>query len=172
MFVKILGSLCIIISGAMYGMHMSQRPKMRIDELNEIKKAFLLLKSQIGYSYEILPEALINIANRSKEPVNTLFKTIANKLNQKSGKSVSDIWYCEFKAYKNTNLSKEDIYTVSEFGKVLGYLDKKLQMDNIDIVIQYIDRTVDLILKNIEKDSKMYHSLGILGGILIALLLI
>lgn len=170
---KILGASFIIISGIMFGKYMSQKEIIRMKQLNCIKKALLMLKSQIDYSCETLPEALFIISNRSDNPIKYLFNKISERLKQKQSESINDVWIDEFKSYfKNTNLSKEDLQAVLGLGKALGYLDKQLQLNNIDIVVDYIDRTVELIANKNEKESKMYQSLGILGGLLLALLLL
>lgn len=173
MIIKLLASICIIVSGFMFGVNMSAQQKIRMNELNCIKKAFLILKSQINYSLELLPIALMNIAKRSDKPVNVIFKSISERLVQKDKKPIAEIWAEEFKANsKNTHLSKEDIETVSDFGKALSSLDRKLQINNIDIVIEYIDKTVEFIANKNETESKMYRSLGVLGGILLAVMMI
>lgn len=163
---KFVGAAFIIISGVMFGMYMSQKDKIRINELNCLKKALLILKSQINYSSEPLPLALHNIALRSDNPINHIFENISLKLKQKD-KLIAEIWENEFRLY----YSKEDLEVIKAFGKTLGYLDKQLQLNNIDLVIAYVDRTVESLAKKNEKDSKMYQSLGILGGLLLALLL-
>lgn len=173
MFIKILGVICIIFSGAMMGIHLSKREQIRMKELNYIKKALLILKSQIDYSSEPLPEALHNIAIRSEQPVKHIFESISKQLIQKEGGSINTIWTREFYRYSdNTNFSKNDLESITSFGKSLGYLDKQLQINNINMVVEYIDRTIEAILRKEEKDGKMYQSLGILGGMLLALLLI
>ncbi len=170
--IKGLATICIIFSGMKLGRYLSQKEKIRMEQLNIIKKAFLLLKSQINYSSEPLPEALYNIAIRSEQPIKYIFEKISIKLKEKKI-SVNEIWTNEFELYSNkTNFSKEDLETIISFGKVLGYLDKELQINNIDIIVEYIDKTNEFINEKIEKESKMYQSLGILGAMLLVLLLI
>lgn len=173
MIIKLLASICIIVSGFMFGVNMSAQQKIRMNELNCVKKAFLILKSQINYSLETLPVALINIAKKSEYPINIIFKSISERLVQKDKKSIADIWSEEFKTNsQNTHLSKEDIETIADFGKALSSLDRKLQINNIDIVIEYINKTIEVIADKNEIESRMYRSLGVLGGILLAVMMI
>lgn len=170
---KILGSICIVTACAMLGIYFSQIQQIRKRQLNCIKKALLLLKSQIEYSCEALPEALYNISLRSEEPVKTIFDKISSELRIKKGDSISQVWTRQFHLYEsNMKLSKEDIENINAFGKTLGYLDKAQQLNNINISVDYIDQTTDYITRKCERDGKMYQSLGFLGGILLAVLLI
>lgn len=172
MFIKLLGAVCIIFSGVMLGMYWSRKEEIRMKELECVKKALLLLKSQIDYCSEPLPEALHNIAFRSEVPIKHIFEKISLELKQKKGQSINEIWVKQFNLYSNnTNFSKEDLEAIKQFGKALGYLDKQLQINNIDILVEYIDRTIKLIIRKNQKEGKMYQSLGILGGMLLALLL-
>lgn len=171
MFIKILASIFIILAGFMFGVNMSEHQKIRMNELNSIKKALLLLKSQINYSLESLPTALINISKKSEKPIKNTFEMISKRLIQKDKNGIAKIWAEEFKNI-NTDLSKEDIETIADFGKALSSLDRKLQIDNIDIVINYIDKTVEFIASKNEQESKMYKSLGVLAGILLVVLMI
>jgi stage III sporulation protein AB len=170
---KILGSICIVTACAMLGIYFSQIQQIRKRELNCIKKALLLLKSQIEYSGEALPEALHNIALRSEEPIKTIFDKIANELMIKKGDSISQVWTRHFNMYEsNMKLSTQDIENINAFGRTLGYLDKAQQVNNIKISVDYIDETTEIITRKCERDGKMYQSLGLLGGILLAVLLL
>lgn len=170
---KIVGSMCIICACAMIGIYFSQIQQIRKRELGSIKKALMLLKSQIEYSCEALPEALHSIALRSEEPVKTIFTNIYTQLMMKNGDSISQVWTRCLKMHESKmKLSKEDIENIIAFGKTLGYLDKSQQISNINISVDYINQTVECIDQKSEKDTKMYQSLGVLGGILLAVLLI
>ncbi len=171
MFIKILAAIFIILAGFMFGLNISEYQKIRMNELNDIKKAFLILKSQINYSLESLPTALNNISKKSNKPINTIFEMISKRLVEKDKSGIAKIWEQEFKR-SSTNLSKEDIEMIADFGKVLSSLDRKLQIDNINIIINYIDKTVEFIANKNEQESKMYKSLGVLAGILLVILMI
>lgn len=171
MFIKILAAIFIILAGFMFGVNISEYQKIRMNELNDIKKALLILKSQINYSLESLPTALINISKKSNKPINTIFETISKRLIEKDKSGIAKIWEQEFKR-SSTNLSKEDIEMIADFGKALSSLDRKLQTDNINIIINYIDKTVEFIANKNEQESKMYKSLGVLAGILLVILMI
>jgi stage III sporulation protein AB len=157
----------------MLGIYFSQIQQIRKKELNCIKKALMLLKSNIEYSSEPLPEALHNISLRSEEPVKTIFDKIANELVTKKGDSISQVWTKHFNFYESKmKLSTQDLENLNAFGRTLGYLDRAQQVNNINISVDYIDQTTDYITRKCERDGKMYQSLGFLGGILLAVLLV
>jgi stage III sporulation protein AB len=57
------------------------------------------------------------------------------------------------------------------FGKTLGYLDKELQMNAIKHTVGYIDGKIASLQLNCEKNKRMYLNLGVLGGLLLAVVL-
>jgi len=60
---------------------------------------------------------------------------------------------------------------LENFGKTLGFLDKSMQLNSIDLTVSYIDSKSEMLTSQDEKNRKMYGSLGILGGMLIVVVL-
>ena len=169
---KILGSLCVMLSGAYIGNYMSQRQSIRKKQLLNMQKAFIFLKSQMAYSYEELSTAFENISQKTDKPINILFKNSSLRLEDKIDR-LEEIWNeeCE-KFLKDSFLQKEDVQMLKLLGKTLGYPDVKHQIESIDFQIEYINKTVEMINQTEKKEEKLYRSLGILGSMLLVIILI
>lgn len=173
MIFKIIGALLIICSTSTIGIYFSKLDKYRIEDLEELKKMFTILKNQISFSFMPLPEAFQQISLRIKEEIAEILKETSDLLERKEGESASQIWNSVWEKNKEkTYFSKEDMDMIFSFGKVLGYLDKQQQMNNIEIAVSYIEHTQHYLEKKAEKNSKIYRSMGILSGLLIAVVLI
>lgn len=172
MFLKISGSVCIVLGGGFIGNYMSQRQNKRKKQLLSLKKAFIFLKSRIEYSCEELSEAFENVAFKTEKPINILFENSVKNLKNRE-KTLEEIWTEECDNFlKKSFLSKEDIEMLKMFGKTLGYSDMKHQVENINLQVDYINKIVETINQEGEKEEKIYRSLGILGSLLLVIILL
>lgn len=173
MIFKIIGALFIIGSTSTVGIYFSKLDKYRMEDLEQLKKAFTILKNQINFSFMPLPEALKQIALRVEGEISEILKEISELLEKKEGETAAQIWNDMWKKKKEkTYLSKEDIDVLFSFGKAVGYLDRQQQISNIEITISYIEQVKQQLEKRLEKNSKIYRTIGILSGLLIAIVLI
>ena len=58
------------------------------------------------------------------------------------------------------------------FGKLLGKTDKKGQIGEIEITMEFIEKQIDKAELEKNKNSKLYKSLGILCGLGIVIIFI
>lgn len=173
MILKIIGAAIVVLSSAILGFYYSYKEVYRINDLNEIKKALTILKSEIEFNLTALPEAMLNISKRVKEPIKTILMDFSEKLINKDERTVNEIWFDVIKANKkNTYFNNEDFEIFNSFGKTLGYLDRIMQINSINMVIDYIDQKVEMLNKISVKNKKMYQSLGVLGGLIIIIILV
>ncbi len=173
MILKIIGVLVVTASSSLLGIYYSFHETYRINDLNEMKKALTILKSEIQFSGSALSEAFLNVAERILNPVSDIFLEMSKKLAQKNGRSVDTLWTETLEEKKaQTYLSTEDIALLSSFGKTLGYLDKTMQLNSIELTIDSIEKKIDMLSQTKNKTKRMYQSLGVLGGLLVAIILI
>lgn len=167
LLLKIAGSVMILTASVLGGLYASGLDSFRIHDLNEMKKALTILKSEIGFAASPLSEALKNIAARTERPVNSIFTRLAERLDERCGESVSELWSWSVRHNKTrTYYTDEDLECLYSFGKTLGYLDKNMQIAAIEILIETINGKVDMLNAAAVKNRQMYRSLGILGGLL------
>lgn len=167
--IRIIGMLLTLAASTAFGLYLSHLGTFRRADLLEIKKALLILKSEIEYTAAPLPDAMTNIAARISTPVANLFAAFANMLKHNhEGETAYQLWLNAIDENKqNTFLKPEDWEVISSFGKTLGYLDKQMQVDTIRFTMDYIDSQITELQESNPKNSKMYKSLGVIGGILL-----
>ena len=62
MFLKVIGGILVLISSCVLGVYYSFKAEYRINDLLEIKKALLLLISEIEFNLSPIAEATKNIS--------------------------------------------------------------------------------------------------------------
>jgi stage III sporulation protein AB len=172
MYLKLTGALLVGLSGAALGFYYSLFDKYRIQELLEFKKALLILSSEIEYMRTALPEAAAHIALKTAEPVSGVFRHFSEALESNETETAYQLWaHALGRRKKGFFLAEEDFTQLNGFGKTLGYLDKEMQLNAIGLAVEYINAKVNALQANSDKNVRMYRSLGLLGGLLLAVVL-
>ena len=172
MLFQFVGAAAVIVGTSGLGMYYAAREGFRANELLELKKALLILSSEIEYMRAPLNMACANIAKRTENTTATLFGEFALGLDTGEGETAYQVWLTAMAAIKEQSfLVEEDMTILDGFGKTLGYLDKHMQKNAIDFAIDYIDEKVTELQNKNSKNKRMYRSLGIICGLLISVIL-
>jgi stage III sporulation protein AB len=170
---KIAGIILVCGASALLGAYFGNLPQLRLDELNEWKKALMMLRSEIGFASSPLPEAMRNISQRVGKPVSLVFLDFATALEAREKGDMSLIWARVIGArQKESRLSDEDRGWIDNFGRTLGYLDKTMQVGAIDLACGYMESQTEALAPACAKAKKLCRSLGWLGGLLVAVIFI
>lgn len=170
---KIIGCILVITSSTGMGFFFSNEMRCRIEDLKELRKLIGLLRGDIRYANTPLPEAISSITRRHNGNYHAFFKYISTKLNEMSGHTFSEIWKeAVHKELSSTSLSKKDKLHLIQFGENVGYLDKDMQMNTIDLFISQLEDEIKELSKTIKEKAYMFNTLGIMAGIFIIIILI
>lgn len=162
---RITGCVMIVFAGSMLGFLKSDGLFRRAKLLGRIITGLNLLKTDIGYGKKDLKTALLGIGkNHDIE----LFLKTAEAIGERGVKrALSDALMLYGEPLKEGD--KEPIFALSEN---LGMTDVASQVGAIETAIV----SLDFALKEAEEDyrrlGKMYRSVGVLGGLLIAIIFI
>ena len=170
---KLIGAIFVLAACTGMGFARGREYKLRIQDLLMFKKLVLLLRGEIRYGATALPEALCHISDRVEHQFGKCMGTIARQLQAQSGRPFYEIWEKEVRACaKESALKGEDIRQCLRLGQQLGYLDKEMQISNIDFFIEQVEGTVERLEMEQGKRSRVCHCLGIFSGIMISLVLL
>ena len=173
MILKIFGAILVCGSSSLLGLYFSRLDSFRVSDLSEWKKALLILRSQIAFTAEPLPEAMSGAARRVGAPVSQTLEIFAKRLQTRDNADIYAIWNETLNEnVKGGYLKREDYDCLRNFGKTLGYLDKAMQLNSIDMTISYIDGKSEMLIIQNEKNKKMFSSLGVIGGLLTVVILL
>jgi len=169
---KIVGCILIILSSTLMGFYCSSELKSRIEDLKELRKIIMLLRGDIRYGNTPLPEAINSIAKRHDGNFKAFLANVSEKLSERSGYTFSQIWAeAVKKELITTSLNKKDKYQMIQFGDHLGYLDKEMQLNTLDLYIDQLDEEIRGLSGTVKEKTYLYNSLGIMAGIFISIVL-
>lgn len=170
---KVIGCIMVIISSTGIGFYFSSEMKSRVEDLKELKKLIGLLRGDIRYGSTPLPEAISAIAKRNSGRFEEFFIRVASRLGELSGVTFSEIWNeAVGKDLTNTSLTRKDKLQLKEFGDNLGYLDKDMQMNNLDQYLDQLEDEIKELTKTLKEKTYLYSSLGIMAGIFISIIML
>lgn len=155
------------------GFFFGENYKRRSIHLKEFQKGLLLLSNEIIYANTPMPDALLEISKKISEPVSEIFSNMAFILENDYASSIYESFENAYeKSKEKINLTLDDHKIISDFFKTLGSSgvtgqDKifKVALDNIDI--NYKEA------RKFEKENiKLYRTLGLSIGAMLAIFFI
>ena len=147
--------------------------KRRSSQLKEFQKGFLLLSNEIIYANTPLPDALLEISKKVSEPVSEIFSDMSFALeNGYTGTIYESFESAYMKSKEKMNLSDDDHKIISDFFKTLGSSGVTGQDKIFKIVLDNIDINYKEARKFEKENIKLYRTLGLSIGAMLAIFFI
>ncbi len=173
MFLQLIGALIVVLSCTVVGICFGKKIVYRVEELEQMQRAMIMLKNEIDYLAISLPEALQEIGAKCSNEIENLFFKIAKEMEKREGEKGEEIWKKAVLEWKEkTYLEKQDVDAVICVGLSMGYLDIEQQRASIDLFLKYIEMTLEELNQKKKQQQKLYSSMGILIGMLIVVVLL
>ena len=167
-----IGATMIVLTTALTGMYLLWQQKRRAEELGASKRALNLLKNQISFLAVPLDEAMASSAFHAEGTIGAVFQEVSHALTEGMG-SAEELWTSAWLKRKGeSTFSAEDMQAFLSYGKILGYLDKEQQRSGIDLLLYYLEEAEKEQRERIQKQGRLYHSVGIMSGLLIVMILL
>lgn len=170
---KVVGCILVIASSTAMGFFFSNEMKCRISDLKELRKLIGLLRGDIRYASTPLPEAISVLYRRHSGSFQPFFQYVSEKLQELSGMTFSEVWKDAVeRELLDTALTKKDKLNLIHFGDNLGYLDKDMQMNTLDLYLAQLEDEISELSKTVKERTYLYNSLGIMAGIFISIIMV
>lgn len=156
-------AVCTII-----GLVFSKSYRDRVEDLKEVKQILNLLKTKIEYTYEPLPKIFSDLGVEFDDEVGKIFKIAAFEMNEQDAGTA---WKSAIESSK-TNMKAEDLKILESLDKLLGKTDIEGQLNQIELIQNFIDCQIEKAENEQRKNEKLYKSLGAIVGLTIAIILI
>lgn len=168
---KWIGVLMVLAGSSGLGLYYSARLRSRERTLLLGQQYFQLLRGTISYGVQPLPEALLEVAQRSHSPWKEFFQTLTEGLEEHQG-SFGEVWERAAVSRLSASLSEKDRESLCRTGKNLGYLDKAMQLNYLDMLLEEMGSSYREMQKQGPEKRKLYTAWGILGGVFLIIFLI
>ncbi|HET7627508.1 MAG TPA: stage III sporulation protein SpoIIIAB [Bacillales bacterium] len=167
-----LGALCIIAATTSIGFRWAKRYSERPAQLRQMKAALQALEAEIMYGLTPLGEACAHLARQTREPVSGLFAAFADELANGSSDARTAWETALSENWPRTALGRPEREVLKQFGSTLGQHDPLQQQKQIRLALTHLEREEAEARDEQRRNEQMIKSLGLLAGLLLALLLI
>ena len=174
---KLVATLFLILGGSGIGYARSRELTEREKNLEILLQILFLLKGEIRCGNSSLSEAFGEIAGKIEGSFSKILLDAAQEMRGSGGSNLTEILeHCIQKniylqnfagAHKN---KEEGIEILQILGRRLGYLDREQQICQIELLEAETEERRRQLREKLPEQKKICQSLGILGGILLAVL--
>ncbi|MGB9885870.1 MAG: stage III sporulation protein AB [Moorellales bacterium] len=169
---KLLGALMVFWACGALGMLLAGNLVRRQQILRELQVALQLLETEITYAATPLPEAFRRVGQKCRSPVGRLFLAAANTLDADPGITAGEAWEAGLAAlWAVAPMDREEVAVLSDLGQGLGRGDREDQRKKLELAraqLQHLERTAAEVRA---RQTRVWQTLGFLGGVTIILLL-
>ncbi len=171
--IKIIGTILILFSSAMFGQFLSSKDKYALDDLYSFKKGLILLKSEISYLRTNLSEAFFKASENLGIGVKEIFQGFSQELEKSETLDTQSAWEESFNKFKDKLYINKDIQRqILALGSILEHQDIEAIINHINFLITQIDSEIEIGRERNETTKKLYKQLSVLFGCLIVVVLI
>lgn len=172
MWLRLAGCVCVTAACGGLGFMKARQWREHRGQLEQLRKMIYLLRGEILYGREPLSEALERTGRKSDGPLAGWFCRTAERLRRQEGEGFPSVWQEELdRQAKKLLLSRRELQELKDFGQHLGYLDLELQERTIALYLEQLDMAIGFYREHESERMRMCASLGIMGGLFLAVIL-
>jgi stage III sporulation protein AB len=173
MFLKLLGSILIVLGTSVVGYMMAGVYKERVKQLRKLQYSLHSLESEIVYSSTNLVHAFAKLSEQNQGALRKLFDSMSRLLRERRFDTVSEAFLEASKGVSGElYIEKEEKETLLSFMQSLGSSDMEGQKKNFNLTLkkleEYEKRAEEVRVKN----EKLYRYLGVSLGAFIVIILV
>lgn len=177
---KWMGACFVTLGCSGLGRHMARQWKLRLQWLEQMRRMIYYLKGEIVYGHTALGEALRRVGERCRraegetglQEMPLFFLAVARRIEEQKGESFAVIWKEELENIRNAPLKESDFSGLKTLGDHLGYLDLAMQERNLLLYLEQLDGQIAFLTQNVKERTRLYTSLGVMGGLFLSIVML
>ena len=170
---RVVGCILIVAAGAGMGFSESFRFSERIRTLEMLLQLVICLRGEISCGNASLPDAFYGAAGRMNGKYREFLINAADRMKAGNGEKLSQICReCAEASLKKSCLTHGEKDAFFSIAKYLGYLDREMQLRQLALYEKNLEGEIRLLKEEAFGKKKLYRGLGVLGGLLLAVLLV
>ena len=171
-YLKIIGSMIVVVASTGLGMYMSNICSLEIKQLKEFKKIIMHLKGEISYGNTSLPDAIKVLAQKEEGVFEDFLNELDMELGSFQGVRFRSLWENAAKiTLTKTCLSLKNKELIKGLGRELGYMDKHTQIGCLDVFLYEIDEEIKEKMLLVKDKIRIYNVTGVLFGVFVVIIL-
>lgn len=171
MWQKFIAGACVMTGALGFGWSLCGEMNSDIWHLKQQKQILLNISGDITYLHRPMEEIFDMIAARAEQPYALFLGECAQRMKERSGDSLSDIWNEAVCARRGgTEFTRIGIEYLGKMGNCLEYEGEQLQVEALRLFEVEIDSEIDRLTVKKNENSRLIKALSTLTGILCIIL--
>lgn len=174
-YIKLMGAALVILAGAGFGACPVHKIKERTKEFETLYFCLLRLKSEINHGGKPLPEAIKAAADSKKEmkdgTYRTVMRNLAKRLENGRESYETQLRACVEEGFRDSVMTGEEQEAFFDTFLLLGGGDKEKQVQMLSYYAENVRLAIAQEKQKMKEKSYLYRSLGVLGGIFLAVIM-
>lgn len=163
----VCGILCTAL-GLLY----AARLQSRIRELKGLERMAMLIRQEIAFGRMPLPDIFDKLGRRMDGAPAVFLRSLGGTLREHGTIHFSEIFSRQVDVCLGAgSLQREDLDSLKGMGAYLGYLDRDTQLHTLDMYLRDTEKEIRELSEQYPEKSRVCRTLGVMGGILLAVLL-
>lgn len=166
------GAVLLVVGGAATaGWTAAARLRRRPRELRQIQTGLHVLRTEIDWGAVPLPAALARAGGCLEGPTARIFAEAAAHLAGGEGLAAGEAWERALAAAgPETALTPGDVEILRALAVSLGTSHREDQVRHLEVCLGRLAEAEQRARERADADARLYQQLGVLGGLLLALL--
>ncbi len=170
---KVVGILCILAGCAGFGNLKVRQEKDRIRHLRAFIHIMRRIQNEISYGKHTVPEICLIIADCGENGYASYFKEIHRQMCQGNGTGLKETWKEQMEAcLRELPLQAEEKEVIMNLPVFLGLQEENRQAMGLEQSVELLTRKCRQAEEAYDNRAKMIHSVSILAGLLLSILLL
>lgn len=143
------------------------------EELHCMVMVASMIRGELKYALSPLCDVFDNLSHRTTGAVSDWLKSLSERTGENSDASFLLIWEdCIDRLEKESRFNEKQICQIRELGGILGYLDVEAQLSGLSLWEEEMQYEYECQREKTAGIKKTAHSLGILGGIFLVIIML
>jgi stage III sporulation protein AB len=169
---RLTGCLIVISISVAIGNLLAKGYSNRVRNLLDFITVLNIFYTKIRYGQETIGNIFLDVRREIKRDINKIFYEVGTRFDT-SEEPVDKIWNDVIeKNFRDLDLNFEDERILLDFGTSLGRSDIEGQLRNIEMTIEKLKSQLIGARDLRDKYGKIYKTVGTLGGVALAIILI
>lgn len=164
---KVIGSIMVIAVCTMLGFEKSRDMQKHLNALEELKRIFVLLKSEVQYTRAPFAELFLKISKKVEGEYSEWLFHLSRDLETYGTGTLQEAWKRSIYNHLHGNyLKKEELDELCGVGKSLGYIE------TLEIYLDQLNFSIENTREELKTKKKLYQNMGIMCGIFLVIVLL
>lgn len=165
----LIGGICVIAGSAVMGLQVVALRRKRLKELNQFLSACRLMERELNCREPDMAELLERLAEHTDGTVSTFFTECRQEMCDLGSRSFESIW-SERLSQTYLRIHRRERELIAALGAVLGKYDRESQCEAINQTALELEEQLHKAREEEQKQTKLYMTLSIAGGMLLVVL--